>query len=224
MESSRSKAELLDAAARELLHSGYAASSLASIAARLGLTKGALGRKFPAKKDIAWGIIDTLREVIAEESSRALELYPHSGIRAMIRFLLAVGVRAAQEPQIAAGAVLITDRASPAFEVAEVLDGWVLALRRFLEVALDSEELPAGTDLEELSEYIFVTNLGEAIFGARAYAPPRSTPRLRFMRVTLRYAGVADADDLIDEVWGGFSADALEGLPTRSTLRRHSQP
>ena len=89
---------VLDAAAQEIVERGYAASSLASIAGHLGLTKGALVRKFPAKEDIAWAIIDTLRTVISEEYSRSLEVYPQSGIRAMTRFLLAVGAHATQEP------------------------------------------------------------------------------------------------------------------------------
>ena len=48
-----SRDDMLIAAALEIVENGYAASSYAAIAARLGLTKGALVRRFPAKKDIA---------------------------------------------------------------------------------------------------------------------------------------------------------------------------
>lgn len=220
MESSRSEQELLDAAAREIVQHGYAASSLASIAGRVGLTKGALVRKFPAKQDIAWAIIATLRQVISDERSSSLEVYPQSGIRAMTRFLLGVGVRSASDPQVAAAVVLFTDRASPAFEVAEVLEDWMQALHEFLKVADEQGEVEASSDLQELAEYIFITNMGEAIFGARAYAPTRATRRLRFMRLTLRNSGVRDADAMIDEVLGSFGAGSLGELPARSGLKR----
>lgn len=213
---------MLNAAALEIIEHGYAASSLASIASRLGLTKGALVRRFPAKEDIAWGIIGTLRSVISEEHSRSLEIYPRSGIRALIRFLLAVGARAVREPQVAAAVVLFTDRASPGFEVAQVLDDWKQSILGFLAVARDAGEIDTATDLQELAEYIFVTNMGEAIFGSRAHAPERDTPRLRFMRITLRNAGVNDVDMLVDEVLHSNAAGSIEQLPPRSGVRRNT--
>lgn len=160
MSDSSARDSMLNAAALEIVEHGYAASSLASIASRLGLTKGALVRRFPVKEEIAWGIIDMLRGVISNEYSRSLAVYPQSGIRSLIRFLLAVGTRAAREPQLAAAVVLFTDRASPGFEVAEVLDDWTQAIHGFLDVARDAGEVDPATDLQELAEYIFITNMG----------------------------------------------------------------
>lgn len=179
-------------------------------------------RKFPAEHDIAWAIIGTLRQVISDESSRALKVHSQSGIRALTRFLLTVGARSARAAQVAAAVVLFTDRASPAFEVAEVLEDWTQALYEFLKCAHAQGEVDANTDLQELAEYVFITNMGEAVFGARAYAPTRVTPRLRFMRLTLRNAGVRDADALIDEVLGSLGVHSPDELPARSGLRRPS--
>lgn len=220
MSDSSARDGILNAAALEIVEHGYAASSLASIASRLGLTKGALVRRFPAKEDIAWGIIGTLRDVISTEYSRSLDVYPQSGIRSLIRFLLAVGSRTRSDPQVAAAVVLFTDRASPAYEVAQVLDDWTQAIRGFLNVARDAGEVGPGTDLQELAEYIFITNMGEAIFGARALAPERATRRLRFMRLTLRNAGVTDVDTLVDEVLESSGAGSIEQLPPRSGVQR----
>lgn len=220
MSDSSARDSILNAAALEIVEHGYAASSLASIASRLGLTKGALVRRFPAKEDIAWGIIGTLRDVISTEYSRSLDVYPQSGIRSLIRFLLAVGSRTRSDPQVAAAVVLFTDRASPAYEVAQVLDDWTQAIRGFLNVARDAGEVGPGTDLQELAEYIFITNMGEAIFGARALAPERATRRLRFMRLTLRNAGVTDVDTLVDEVLESSGAGSIEQLPPRSGVQR----
>lgn len=220
MSDSSARDSMLNAAALEIVEHGYAASSLASIASRLGLTKGALVRRFPVKEEIAWGIIDMLRGVISNEYSRSLAVYPQSGIRSLIRFLLAVGTRAAREPQLAAAVVLFTDRASPGFEVAEVLDDWTQAIHGFLDVARDAGEVDPATDLQELAEYIFITNMGEAIFGLRAHVPERTTRRLRFMRLTLRNAGVTDVDTLVDEVLESSGAGSIEQLPPRSGVRR----
>lgn len=55
---------ILMAASQEFIHQGYAATSLASIAARIGLTKGALARLFPSKEQLAWGIIDAVHTLL----------------------------------------------------------------------------------------------------------------------------------------------------------------
>lgn len=215
-----SRDDMLIAAALEIVENGYAASSYAAIAARLGLTKGALVRRFPAKKDIALDIIDALRDVISDEYRRSVVAYPHSGLKSLIRFLLAVANRIDREPPVAASIVLITDRASQGVEVTQILDDWTQAIYGFLDIAQSLGEIDSETDLEELAEYIVITNLGEAIFGARAHAPNRVTPRLRFMRITLGNGGVSDIDELIDEVLESNGAGSLDVLPPRSGLPR----
>lgn len=192
--------EVLNAAAYEIVRYGYAASSLSSISAHLGLTKGALVRRFPTKEDFAWGIIDTLRRVINEERERSLTAYPHSGICALTRFLLAIGSRMRTAPQLAAAVVLFTDRASPAFEVAELFTDWQDALAAFFAVAQREGEIAKTEDIQELAEYVFITNVGQAVFVARAHGPAPSAPRLRLVRRTLKHAGVDNADQLIDHV------------------------
>lgn len=220
MEQAKSRSDVLDAAAQEFVLHGYAGSSLSSIAGRIGLTKGALVRKFPTKGDLAWGIIDTLHAVIAEERVRSLEVYPDSGIRALIRFLLAIGIRTNNEPQVAAAVVLFADRTSPSYKVAQFLDDWTLSILSFLEVAKAAGEMPPETELREIAEYIFVTSMGEVVFGGRTYVPDRPTPRMRHTRITLRSSGVARADEMIDDVLASLGAGSLEYLPRREGLKR----
>src|SRR5699024_3069103 len=112
----RDRDQILAAAACEITQHGYAASSLSSIASHLGLTKGALVRRFPAKEQLAWGITATLRDAIAQERERSLKMYPRSGIRALLRFLLGIGEQAAVNPQFGAAVVLFFDRSSPGFK------------------------------------------------------------------------------------------------------------
>ena len=118
--------------------------------------------------------------------------------------------------------VLFMDRASPTYEVAELLDDWTRALYEFLELSRTQGELDANAEPHELTEYIFITTMGEAVFGDRAYRPTRATPRLRFIRLTLRNAGVRDADAMIDEVLSSFGDGSLDDLPARSGLERPS--
>ena len=101
-----------------------------------------------------------------------------------------------------------------------MLDDWTQAIHGFLKVGRDVGEIDSGTDLQELVECVFVTNMGEAVFGARAHAPERVNPRLRFMRITLRNAGVGDVDTLIDEDLDSSGAGSIDLLPPRSGFSR----
>lgn len=210
--------KMLDAAAREMVQNGYAASSLSSIAGRMGLTKGALARKFPTKESLALSIIATLRATIAEELERSTQVYAESGLRGMVRFLLAIGAHATHEPQVAAAVILLADRSTPAHPIADLLEDWTDAIQRLLDEAQQHGEIPDTADTRTLAEYVLVTNMGEAVFGARAYTPQRPTPRLRFMRITLRICGASDVDDLVDEVLQTHAAGSLPQIPPRAGI------
>lgn len=196
----RSREQMLAAAACEIVQHGYAASSLSSIASHLGLTKGALVRQFPTKEDLAWGIIATLRDAIGQDRAQSLALHPRSGVRALLRFLLVIGERTAMDPRFGAAVVLFFDRSSPGFKNADLFSDWKGSLESFLKVAQREGEIYPTEDLQELAEYIFVTNLGEAVFVARAWAPFQSGRKLRFTGRALRGAGVQHIDELIDEI------------------------
>jgi AcrR family transcriptional regulator len=191
---------ILDAAAAEILQHGYAASSLSAIASRLGLTKGALVRRFPSKEALAQALVEILRADVIGQHERSTQAYPDSGIRAMIDFLWELGTASEAKPLVAAAAVLITDRTSPTFAMAEVLDAWRSALVAFFEQAKRVGELPESNSARELAEYTVISSVGEAALSAHIYAPAARDEPLHFLRFTLRAAGVVDVDAMVDEV------------------------
>lgn len=195
----RMRDTILDAASQEIMRHGYAASSLSAIAARLELTKGALARQFPTKEDLAWGIVDALRDLVEAERDKALEVYPASGLRALVRFLTALGANAAREPRFGAAVVLFTDRSSPTFEVGDLLRVWKDALRTFLLRAEGEGELEGPGALAELVDYVFITNIGDAIFHTHAETPVHDLQSTRLLRYTLLAIGAADPDRIIED-------------------------
>jgi|GEM_PF-3087472 Transcriptional regulator len=198
---------ILDAAAAEMMQHGYAASSMSSIASRMGLTKGSLTRHFPTKEALARAVVENLEEAAIAQRELSLARYPTSGIRATIDFLLAIGRQSTEGPLVTAAAVLFTDRTSPTFASRGLLAVWNDSFTAFFELAQQVGELPAKTSVKDLAEYAFITNIGEAVFAARAYSPAAQAEPLHFLRFTLRAAGVARIDELIAEV------DAALGLP-----------
>ena len=211
---------ILNAASQEIISSGYAASSLSAIAARIGLTKGALARKFPTKDTLAWAIIETLTNAIDEEIRRSVEVYPDSGVRALTRFLLALGFRSQTDPRITAAIVLFTDRSSLTHKVAEVMDTWIHALLDLCNLAEDQGEFDGRVSAQELAEYLFVATLGEGLFGMRAYASESSPKRMRFFRFTLKAAGAPDCDATLDEVIESNANGTLSMIPARRGISR----
>src|SRR5690606_38322262 len=125
MSALQKRQELLDAAAREFIECGYAATSLASVAGRLGLTKGALAHHFPTKKALLTGLADSFRHANREADRLSRETYPESGLHSAVAFMLHLGATAAQNVQVASALVLVTDRGTPSNEFSEVTLEWI---------------------------------------------------------------------------------------------------
>lgn len=191
--------KILAAAAQEFAQRGYAASSLAAISGHLGLTKGALVRRFPTKADLARAIIATLRAVIEEKRVEAHSLYPESGLRQLVHFIFCVGTHAQDNSQAQAAIVLFTDRTSPAFEGLDVYADWTAALSEFFRNAQEANEIEDRLDARELAEYIFIINTGEAVFRARRFTSPQMQA-LHFLQLALRGLGAREIDVITTEV------------------------
>lgn len=204
--------KILDAAAREMLQHGYAGSSLSAIAARIGLTKGALTRQFPTKSQLALDIVQTLKTATMQERARSAEVYPDSGLRALIRFLLAMWARAATEPRVMAAVVLSVDRAAPSSEVAGLFNTWRAAITNFLQSAEREGELDSSLSAAELSELVFVINMGEAMLRSRTHDDPPSEP-FHLLRPMLTLAGVLAVDTIVDDVLRTNGEQSLPASP-----------
>lgn len=166
------RAQILDAAAREMMEHGYAGSSLSAIAAHLGLTKGALVREFPTKEDLAWSIIETLQDAIDLLRREAFERFPESGLRGLLDFLVSLRLRTVEEPRFAAGIVLLTDPASPTRGLPRTTAGWLSAIVAFLRRGQEVGELPEQLDLEAAAEFLLMlcAGRGAVVVGERGLA------------------------------------------------------
>ncbi len=191
--------KILAAAGQEFAQRGYAASSLSAIAGHLGLTKGALVRKFPTKADLARGVIATLRAVIEDKRVEANAVYPQSGLRQLMHFIYSVGTHTKDNRQLQAAIVLFTDRTSPVFEGLDIYTDWTTALSSFLRNAQKANEIDTSRDARELAEYIFLINTGEAVFQPRRYTGPQ-LQTLHFLRLALRGLGAREIDMITTEV------------------------
>lgn len=192
--------EIVLAAAEEIRLRGYAGSSMSAIAARLGLTKGALVRQFPTKEDLAIALADHFDEGIMRVRERSLQEYPESGLHAMIRFLLGVHDLATNEAETAAAIVLISDQSTPGMRLHEVLQDWINHLREFMRIAQEQGKFEGPLDAEAIARWLFVTNIGEGTLRFGGYSMGDEVDRLHYTRLVLRCAGVSDIDAVIEEV------------------------
>lgn len=201
---------IIDAAATEMSLRGYAAASLSSVAAHLHLTKGALARRFPTKDLLAQEIVSTLRDSIAAARHRASVLYPDSGVRALVHFLLDVEDHARDNLRNRAAVVLLIDRSSPVFGVADTMIGWKSALLGFFELASQRGEIDETLVIEDIVDAMFARHIGELLLEGVVTEKTEARPRLRFTRLSLKAAGVRSVDSVVDAVVGQRSNREVE--------------
>ncbi|MFC4555914.1 TetR/AcrR family transcriptional regulator [Georgenia faecalis] len=213
MPTTQTRRAMLGAAAEEFLVHGYAGSSLAVIAARLGLTKGALAHHFPTKDALAAGLMTILRQTLADQEAAARRAYPDSGARAVVALVLGMAARGVEDPRVAASVVLLSDRSAPSYEIADVIADWVARIQGLIEQGRELGEVGGRLSAHEVAEHILVTAVGSAFLGSRIYFTDRDRKRLRFMRVTLTAVGVTDADDVVDGVLATRANGMLTELP-----------
>jgi AcrR family transcriptional regulator len=131
-----------------MVEHGYAGASLSMIAARLGLTKGALGHHFPTKQDIAIGVFERADELARESADFALSTFPDSALRACIAYFAGIARDGSRDPIATASLALYQDRSVPVsvakrmFErTRTVIDGF---LRRYVDDENGSLRMPCA--------------------------------------------------------------------------------
>ena len=191
---------MLDAAAQEMLARGYAGSSLASIAARIELTKGALAREFPTKDLLAREVLRALTRTIMREHQVASARFPESPARALVRYLIGVDWCVRHQVQVASATSLLSDRALPAGMTAEPIEAWRTAVRGIVSDAVERGEIPPEVDAIEAARFLSVSNLGAAVLEVRSGTDEGADQRIRSnLRFALRAVGIGDVDRIVEE-------------------------
>ncbi|MET0812854.1 MAG: TetR/AcrR family transcriptional regulator [Microbacterium sp.] len=189
---------MLDAAAAEILAVGYTSASLSSIAARLGVTKGALAYHFPSKSDMAYALLDHmvavyagLQQTIADAGLR--------GVRALVVSSANAGLYTRTDVRFAAATSLLLTPGTGGLTLPPLLSGLADVYADHLREAVEDGEVSADLDVVEAGEDLLTGALGQLIFMTRH--PERQGNRpMRFTRRQLRAIGVEDADRLVDDV------------------------
>src|SRR5699024_6213444 len=111
------RTELLYAAALEIAERGYSGASFSSVAARLGLTKGAFAYHFPTKQALAVALMEEFDETFSNAVAHAREDFPSDDLRTALFALREIEAKADAEPVVAAAFILMCDPQPPVEEI-----------------------------------------------------------------------------------------------------------
>lgn len=208
---------LLHAAAAEIVAEGYAGASLSSIAARLGMTKGALAYHFPSKSDVAAALLDHTLGVYARLYA-GIQEEGLRGVPALVTVLARIGLLSATDDLFAAGSVLIVGPGTRELDLPPVLLQIAGVYATHLRDAIADGDVRDDVDPQEAAEDILAGTMGMYVFFAR-HPEREGTRPLRITRQQLTSLGVADADAIVDDVLARTFA-SLSGHPAPEGITR----
>lgn len=196
---SATQRRLLDAASLEILERGYSASTLASIAARIGMTKGAYSYHYPSKRAIAVALVEHEIALLGESDLHARATYEGGGLRGLIDVILMVGENNAVDPIYAAASTVSVDPVALELALPDTFPFWRDMVEAYLVEAIALGEVDPATNAQEAAGDFLTAMIGLAFVQRRKHRSFGSQP-LRFLAVTLRLAGAREPEPLVDEV------------------------
>lgn len=137
--------ELLDAALALFLRKGFAHTSVAEIARKAGLSKGAVYLYFPSKQAMLEGLVKRAVAPVAQRIATTADL-PMGDIRQTLRDILTVVAYTLGDPKVFAVPTLVIREAATAPEIAqlyrrEIFDAVFPTAVRLLRQAIDSGQI-----------------------------------------------------------------------------------
>lgn len=195
-----SRGALLDAALAEFSEHGYEATTVAGIAARAGVTTGALYAHFEGKLDLLVAAIGLASPTeLAAEMTRALALPPELRADELGR-----GLRTDRRMQLLLDVIVLARRdRDVAATLREGLDAYLSSMTSALEVGVAVGVLDPRIAPADLARLGAAVSLGVLVLEALGEAPPGSTS---FGHVADALLGEPVADDELDRVRGAASA------------------
>lgn len=202
----RTRHRLLSAAAEEILEHGYAASSMAKIARRLDLTKGALGHHFPTKRTILVALLDESVRAAGDIARQVSALFPDSPLRACLALFAGITVRGRIDPVAGAALLLFQDPSVPAVDLVRIRDGLFAQVVQLVQRASDEEGHRFSLPDEAVARYL-QTIIAGFLFDARFPDRDQHGDERLFMTAALTGIGVADADAVMGDVYAALNPD-----------------
>lgn len=201
---------MVHASAAELLEHGYAGSSLARIAGRINLTKGALAYHFPTKVSLLDAVVGHLRVVLAASHTQAIEIFPNRGSRVCVAQMTSFGYSISTDPVAAAAVSLFADPSAPQGAIAPVLIDWHRMISECFEQSCAHEGVQLTVPTPQAAEF-FIASMAGSVLTAR-FMPEISADRdrLKFTELTLKTLGFTDASQIITDVLTALSEGKID--------------
>ncbi|WP_218508679.1 TetR/AcrR family transcriptional regulator [Variovorax sp. dw_308] len=152
----RRAAEILAAARAVFLEKGFERASVGEIAARVGVVEGLVYTYFPTKRDLLNEVLRGMYEPLIEDIATSFARI--HGLRSRLRFLVWRHLRVYVEEPSLSRIVLHEVRTSPEYFKSVLHDlhvRYTAFLLRTVHEAVDSGELPAGTDGELVRSMVY---------------------------------------------------------------------
>ncbi|WP_213954712.1 TetR/AcrR family transcriptional regulator [Variovorax sp. dw_954] len=152
----RRAAEILAAARAVFLEKGFERASVGEIAARVGVVEGLVYTYFPTKRDLLNEVLRGMYEPLIEDIATSFARI--HGLRSRLRFLVWRHLRVYVEEPSLSRIVLHEVRTSPEYFKSVLHDlhvRYTAFLLHTVHEAVDSGELPAGTDAELVRSMVY---------------------------------------------------------------------
>lgn len=198
------------AAAAELLEHGYAGSSLARIAGRIDLTKGALAYHFPTKVSLLGAVIGHLQGALEASHAEAMAVFPQRGSRVCVAQMAMFGYTISTDAVAAAAVSLFADPSAPEGVMAPILIDWHRMISGCFEESIEVEGVRLVVPTPQAAEF-FIASMAGSILTAR-FLPEISVDRdrLKFTELTLQTLGFPDAAQIVADVLAALAEGKID--------------
>ncbi|MEU9072190.1 TetR/AcrR family transcriptional regulator [Streptomyces sp. NPDC048109] len=166
----RTREQVLDAAAAEFAASGYAHTTMNTIADRVGMTKGALYGHFPSKRGLAEALVGHGREVWRLVLGTTEAVTPAKPLCALGTVTVELSCRLHADPRAQAAFRLMADRLRAGDEGPNLVRDVRLRLTALVRAARAEGDIAARYPVEAVVELLLAV-----VFAAQStlWAPPR---------------------------------------------------
>ncbi len=196
--SSATRAELLLAAALEIRERGYSGASFSSVAARLGLTKGAFAYHFPTKRDIAVALMDEFSNAFTRAIEHSREKFPKNNLKTAMSALIEIELEAENDPVVSAAFTLMLDPQPPVDDIHEKFLWWIEIFKEFIQNAVEADEVDLPVPLDDAAEFLIVSLLGLTTLSRRTLGN-RGVKESMHLQLLFTAIGVRDIDEFLGD-------------------------
>ena len=159
------KSSIVDGAAGVFEEVGYGSASLSSVAARAGVTKGALYFHFKSKEELALAVIEAQHAMATYEAKRVAE-QGRSALSTMVLMCGSFGRQLVREPIVRAGIRLTLEASAFGQSVTEPYNDWIRTMELLTRQGQSEGEINDTVDAGAFSRYLVASFTGVQMVSA----------------------------------------------------------